>query len=104
MFNERPNMTFIQLLKKKVGPRRYNKGIRSKHNKGNKSKKKLKNNISAINKIEPGKPRKTRQFIKLAKNNLGHKKLIPLTSVIKRVLKRLLMASTKRKEFDDNKA
>jgi hypothetical protein len=40
---------------------------------GNKSKKKLKNSISAIKKIEPGKPKKIRVFNNTAKNNLGHK-------------------------------
>lgn len=71
---------------------------------GNKSKKKLKNKNSAIKKMEPGKPKKIKQFTKLIKNNLGHKKLIPLISVIKRVLKRLFIASTKRKEFVDKSA
>lgn len=73
-------------------------------NAGNISKKKLKKRNSAIKKIEPGNPRKIRQFSRLTKNNLGHKKLIPLISVIKRVLKRLFIASTNKKEFVDNKA
>ena len=67
-------------------------------------KKKLKNKNSAIKKIEPGKPKKTRQFIKDMRKSLGHKKFTPLISVIKRVLNRLLIASTKRNEFVDNRA
>lgn len=54
--------------------------------------------------MEPGNPKKTNKFNKLTKNNFGHKKLTPLISVIKRVLNRRLMASTKRKELVDNKA
>jgi hypothetical protein len=57
-----------------------------------------------MKKIDPGKPKKTKQFSKLAKNNFGHKKFIPLISVIKRVLKRRLIASTSKNELDDNKA
>ena len=53
--------------------------------------------------MEPGKPKNTKQFNKLTKKSLGHKKLIPLISVIKRVLKRRPMASTNKKEFVDNK-
>lgn len=101
---ESPNSTFIQLLKKKVGPNKYNSTNKKRHSRGNKSKKKLKNKNSAIKKIDPGKPKKIKQLIKLIKNNLGHRKFIPLISVIKRVLKRLLMASTNKKEFVDNKA
>jgi len=54
--------------------------------------------------MEPGKPKKIKQFTKLIKNNLGHKKLIPLISVINRVLKRRPIASTNKNEFVDNKA
>lgn len=79
-------------------------GIKNRQSSGNKSKKKLKNRTSAIKKIDPGKPKKTKQLIKLIKNNLGHKKFIPLTSVIKRVLNLLLIASTNKNEFEDNKA
>lgn len=71
---------------------------------GNKSKKKLKNKNSAIKKIDPGNPKNIKQFTKLIKKSLGHKKLIPLISVIRRVLKRRLMASTSKKELVDNKA
>lgn len=71
---------------------------------GKRSKKKLKNSTSAMKKIEPGNPKKTRQFTKLSKNNLGHKKFTPLTSVINLVLKRRLIASTKRKELVERRA
>jgi hypothetical protein len=54
--------------------------------------------------IEPGNPRKIKQFIKLIKNNLGQRKFIPLISVINLVLNRLLIASTKRKELVDKRA
>ena len=101
---DRPNKTLIQLRKKNVGPRRYKSTIRHTHNIGNKSKKKLKNRNSAIKKIEPGKPKKIKQFTKLSKNNLGHKKLIPLISVISRVLNLRLIASTNRKEFVERRA
>ena len=54
--------------------------------------------------IDPGKPRNTKVFNRLTRKSLGHKKLSPLISVISLVLKRRLMASTKKKEFVDNKA
>jgi hypothetical protein len=101
---EDPNNTFIQLRKKNVGPIKYNSTIKIKQRRGNKSKKKLKNKISATNMMEPGKPKKIKQLINEIKNNLGHKKFTALTSVIKRVLNRLLMASTSKKELVDNKA
>jgi len=77
---------------------------RKRHNIGNKSKKKLKNKNSAIKKIEPGNPKKTNKFIKLNRNNLGHKKLTPLISVIKRVLNRRFIASTNKNELVDKRA
>jgi len=57
-----------------------------------------------MKKIEPGNPKNTRQFIKPAKNNFGHKKFIPLISVINRLLKRLLIASTNKKELEESSA
>jgi hypothetical protein len=101
---EEPNKTFIQLLKKNVGPNKYKRTIRNKQSRGKRSKKKLKNRISETNIIDPGKPKKTKQLTRLIKNNLGHKKFIPLISVINRVLKRLPIASTSKKELVDNKA
>lgn len=102
--NDNPNKTFTQLRKKKVGPNRYSKINKKKVNKGNKSKKKLKNRNSAIKKIEPGKPKKIKRLIKETKKSFGHKKFIALTSVIKRVLNLLLIASTNKNELVDNKA
>jgi hypothetical protein len=78
--------------------------IKKMHKSGNKSKKKLKKRNSAIKKIEPGNPKKIKQFIKLNKNSLGQRKLIPLISVISLVLKRRLIASTNKNELVDNKA
>lgn len=101
---EEPNNTFIQLLKKKVGPKRYKNTINIKHSNGKRSKKKLKNKNSAIKKIEPGKPKKISKFNKLIKKSLGHKKLTPLISVISRVLNLRFTASTKRKELVDKSA
>jgi hypothetical protein len=101
---EEPNNTFIQLLKKKVGPKRYKNTINIKHSNGKRSKKKLKNSISATNIIEPGKPKNTKQFIRPIKKSFGHKKLSPFISVISRVLKRLPIASTSKKELVESKA
>jgi hypothetical protein len=99
-----PNITFIQVLKKKVGTIKY-KIIKKKIAKrGNKSKKKLKNKNSAIKKIDPGNPKKIRVFARIVINNLGVKKLRPLISVISLVLNRLLIASTNKKELVDSNA
>ena len=107
MFNkncEKPNIEFIQLLKKKVGAKRY-KIINKKIAKtGNKSNEKLKNKNSAMKKIDPGKPKKIKELAKIIKNKFGHKKFNPLISVINRVLKRLLIASTNKNEFVDKSA
>ena len=101
---EDPNKVFIQLLKKKVGPIKYKKTMSIRHKDGKRSKKNEKKRISETNIIEPGKPKKTSVLTKLTKNSLGHRKLSPLISVINRVLKRLLIASTRKKELVDNKA
>ena len=87
-----------------MGPIKYNKTIKNRQSRGNRSKKKLKKSISDTNIIDPGNPKNTRQFNKPTKNNLGHKKLIPLISVINRVLKRRPIASTSKNELVDNKA
>jgi len=71
---------------------------------GNKSKKNEKNKISATNIIDPGKPKKIKQLIKLTIKSLGHKKFRPLISVINLVLKRLPIASTSRNEFVERSA
>lgn len=90
--------------KKNVGAAKYSKITRKAAKIGKMSKKNVKNKNSAIKKIEPGNPKKIKQFTKAARNSLGHKKLIPLTSVINLVLNLLLIASTKRKELVDRSA
>jgi hypothetical protein len=54
--------------------------------------------------MEPGKPKKISEFKRIAKNNLGHKKLIPLTSVINLVLNRRATASTNKNELVESNA
>lgn len=71
---------------------------------GNKSKKNEKNKNSEIKKIEPGNPKNIRQFNSIARNSFGHKKFIPLISVIRRVLKRLATASTNKNELVESSA
>jgi hypothetical protein len=95
---------FIQLRKKKVGPIKYKKTIKIRHSEGKRSKKNEKKRISETNIIEPGKPKNTKVLIKLAKKSLGVKKFKPLISVINRVLKRRLIASTKKNELVDSNA
>lgn len=97
-------MVFIQLLKKNVGAIRYKTISKKIDNIGNRSNEKLKNKNSAIKRIEPGNPKKIKELAKIIKKSLGHKKFKPLISVINLVLKRLLIASTNKKEFVDNKA
>jgi hypothetical protein len=104
MVMDKPNKTFNQLRKKNVGPKKYNKKSKATQRAGKRSKKKLKKRNSAIKNIEPGNPKKIRQFNKLIKNNLGHIKLMPLISVIKRVLNLRFMASTNKKELLDSRA
>ena len=99
-----PNKTLTQLLKKKVGPIKYRSTVKKRQTRGKRSKKKLKNKISDTNIIEPGKPKKINRFTRLTKNNFGQRKLIPLTSVISRVLKRRPIASTSKKELVESKA
>lgn len=101
---EKPNITFIQERKKKVGPSKYRNTRRNIDNKGNKSKKKLKNKNSDTKNIEPGNPKKIRLFRRVIRKSFGHIKLIPLISVSKRVLKRLAIASTNKKELVDRSA
>lgn len=87
-----------------MGPIKYSRTIKIKQRSGNKSKKKLKNRISAINIIEPGKPRKINKFTRQTKKSLGQRKFKPLSSVINLVLNRRPIASTSKKEFVDNSA
>jgi hypothetical protein len=56
-----------------VGPIKYKKFNKNKVKIGKKSKKKEKNKNSAMKKIEPGKPKKTKLFKSIIKNNFGHK-------------------------------
>lgn len=97
-------MQFIQVLKKKEGANVYKIIIKKIAKRGNKSKKKLKNKTSAIKKIEPGKPKKTKQFAKTVKKSLGHRKFKELISVIRRVLNLLFIESTNKKEFVESSA
>jgi hypothetical protein len=71
---------------------------------GNKLKKKLKNKNSATKNIEPGNPKNINVFNKIARKSLGHIKLRPLISVIKRVLNLRATASTSKNEFVDKRA
>jgi len=101
---EAPKSTLTQLLKKNVGPKRYKRTVKNKHKRGKRSKKKLKKRISETNIIEPGKPKKTNKFNKLTKKSLGHKKLIPLTSVVNLVLNLRPIASTSKNELVESNA
>ena len=101
---EKPNITFIQERKKKVGPIKYKKTNKKRANTGNKSKIKLKNKNSETNIIEPGKPRNIKQFSSVIRKSFGHIKFNPLISVSKRVLNLLAIASTNKKEFVESNA
>ena len=78
---------------------RYKNTNKNKAKKGKRSNIKLKNKNSDTNMIDPGKPRNIKVFNNVIKKSFGHMKLIPLTSVNKRVLNRRAIASTKRKEL-----
>jgi len=71
---------------------------------GKRSKKKAKKRNSAIKKTEPGKPKKIKQLTRAARKSFGAAKLTPLISVIKRVLNRRFMASTRRNELVESNA
>ena len=101
---ENPNKAFIQDLKKKVGPSKYKKTNKNTVKTGNKSRKKEKKRNSETKNIDPGKPRKIKVFKSAHRKSFGHIKFIPLISVISLVLNLRAIASTKRKEFVDNKA
>ena len=87
-----------------MGPSKYRKNSIKRVKSGNRSKKKLKNKNSETKKIEPGNPKKIKLFNSVMRNNFGHKKLIPPTSVSSRVLNRLAIASTRRNEFVESNA
>jgi len=101
---EKPNSAFIQDLKKKVGPNKYKNTNKNTAKTGKRSMKKEKNKNSETKKIEPGNPKKISVLSSAHKNNLGHKKFIPLISVISLVLNLLAIASTNKKELVDNSA
>jgi len=101
---EKPNIAFIQDLKKNVGANKYKNINKNSDISGNKSKKKVKNRNSETKKIDPGNPKKIRVFKSIARNNLGHIKFNPLISVINRVLNLLATASTSKNELVDSKA
>jgi hypothetical protein len=101
---DEPNRAFTHDLKNIVGANKYKKTTKKTVSKGYRSKKNEKNKISATNIIDPGKPKNTKRFNKLIKKSLGHIKLTPLISVIKRVLKRLPIPSTSKNEFVDKRA
>ena len=94
----------VQLLKNIVGVIRYRIRINHKDNNGYKSKKKLKNNISATNIIDPGKPKKINKFTKPIRKSLGHIKFKPFISVVNRVLNRRPIASTSKNELVERRA
>ena len=54
--------------------------------------------------MEPGKPKKAKQFNKQAAYSLGQKKYTPLISRSSRVLNRRLIASTNKKALVDSSA
>lgn len=103
-FFEKPNIIFIQDLKKKVGPTKYKKINKKTAAKGNRSKKKEKNKISEIKKIEPGKPKNIKMFSSVTKKSFGHRKFKPFISVIRRVLNLRARASTSKKELVEIRA
>jgi hypothetical protein len=72
-FVEKPNIIFIQDLKKKVGPSKYKKISKNNVQRGKRSKKKEKNKISEIKKMDPGKPKNIKMLSKTNRNNFGHK-------------------------------
>jgi hypothetical protein len=80
------------------------KSNRTRASSGYKSSIKAKNKNSAIKKIEPGNPRKIKQFRRAARKSLGQKKFKALISVSRRVLNRRFTASTIRNEFDESNA
>ena len=101
---EKPNIKFIQDLKKKVGPKKYRNKIRNTQSSGNNSKKKLKNKNSETKNIDPGKPKNISVLTRVIKKSFGHIKFRPLISVIRRVLNLRATASTNKKEFAESNA
>lgn len=101
---ENPNIAFIQDRRKKVGPKRYRKRSKNTARRGKRSKKNEKNKNSETKNIEPGNPKNIKEFNSIIRNSLGHIKLSPLISVIRRVLNRRATASTSKNEFVERRA
>lgn len=101
---DKPKRVLNQFRKKKEGPKKYKIKNRNVAKIGNKSQKKRKKRTSAIKKIEPGKPRKISKFRRATKKSLGHEKLIPLISVMRRVLNLRFIISTIKKELEERRA
>lgn len=101
---EKPNIAFIQDLKKKVGPMKYKNIIKKRAHSGNRSKKNEKNSISEMKNIDPGKPRNINILSRVNKNSLGHMQFSPFISVISLVLNLRDNASTSKNEFVEIKA
>jgi hypothetical protein len=101
---ENPNITFIQERKKNVGPIKYKNTSKKRAKTGNRSNMKLKNKNSDTNIIDPGKPKKIRQFSNVIRKSFGHIKFKPLISVSSRVLNLRAIASTSKNEFVESSA
>lgn len=99
-----PNIKLNQDRKKNVGASKYKSIIKKSVIIGNKSKTNVKKSTSEIKNNEPGKPKKIKEFKSMAIKSFGHNILIPLISDIRRVLKRLVTASTSRNELVDSRA
>lgn len=68
---EKPNITFIQDRKKKVGPKRYKNTNKNTAAKGKRSIKKEKNRNSETKNMDPGKPKNIKTFSKTTRKSLG---------------------------------
>jgi len=101
---ENPNITLNHDLKKKVGTSKYNSTKSRRVINGKRSNENAKNKTSEIKNNEPGNPKKTNELTSIARKSFGHNILSPLISVIKRVLKRRVIASTNKKALVDNSA
>jgi hypothetical protein len=101
---ENPNIEFIQVRKKKVGPIRYKNSIKNRDSSGNRSKKNEKKRNSETKKMDPGKPRNIKVLISTIRKSFGQMKFNPLISVMSLVLNLRAIASTSRNEFVESSA
>lgn len=99
-----PNIALNQLRKKKVGASKYKKTTKRSVMAGKRSIKNEKKRISETNVKDPGNPRNNKQFMKDKINSLGQRRFNPLSSVMSRVLKRLLIASTSKNALAERSA